>query len=527
MSNWEIEERISFTWVSGSTITGVTRWLSKTADPATAGTGQVWIAGTKIKLVAMHDQMLDKLEGDDALLSAVVYADTTARDAALWGDGVATKNYTNVKTTADGLFWRYNTTTNVWETYDTGTVTPNASTTVAGSVELPTDTQVQNETDTWETWAKLAVTPSQLSPTKLTEKTSLVWDDLIRIADSGASNVAKKVKATTIVDLIKDKKYIFWDGSDGNVVISSNTTLTRDMFYNNLTINNGFVLSPDGYKIYVKWTLTNNWTIRRNWNNWWNWGNASASTGWTAGAAGVALNAGTLWDSVAWWVWWAWVTGFSQGNGWGAGVSANPSYSATNGSKWWNWWDANGWGANVAWWDGWVSTRWTLYNKVFTLDQILSNLSNPASTNTTTLNNFLWATLYKWPWSWWGWASWDSETGTDASWWGWGWWTAWGLIWIAARIIDNTNWVIESKWWNWWNWWLIFDGWGVDIWGSWWWAGGNWGVIYLIYETLTAIWTTTLTWWTGWTASAWTWGGGDNWANGANWSTGDLIQITV
>jgi hypothetical protein len=57
--------------------------LSQTADPATAGTGQVWIAGTKIKLVAMHDQMLDKLEGDDVLISATVYASTAARDSAL------------------------------------------------------------------------------------------------------------------------------------------------------------------------------------------------------------------------------------------------------------------------------------------------------------------------------------------------------------------------------------------------------------------------------------------------------------
>jgi hypothetical protein len=42
-----------------------------------------WIAGTKTKLVAMHDQLLDKQEGDDPLISAVVYADTAARDAAL------------------------------------------------------------------------------------------------------------------------------------------------------------------------------------------------------------------------------------------------------------------------------------------------------------------------------------------------------------------------------------------------------------------------------------------------------------
>ncbi len=49
---------------------------------------------------------------------------------------------------------------------------------------------------------------------------------------------------------------IFGDGSDGNVTISSNTSLTQDMYYSNLTINNGVVLNPNGYKIHVKLTLT-------------------------------------------------------------------------------------------------------------------------------------------------------------------------------------------------------------------------------------------------------------------------------
>ena len=51
-------------------MTGLTRGLSKTADPATAGTGLTFIAGTPVKLVAMHDQIIDKqstantLDGD-------------------------------------------------------------------------------------------------------------------------------------------------------------------------------------------------------------------------------------------------------------------------------------------------------------------------------------------------------------------------------------------------------------------------------------------------------------------------------
>jgi hypothetical protein len=61
-----------------------------------------------------------------------------------------------------------------WEDVETGTVTPNASTTVAGKVGIPTNTQVAAETDTSDTGAKNAVLPSQLSPAILTEKATFV-----------------------------------------------------------------------------------------------------------------------------------------------------------------------------------------------------------------------------------------------------------------------------------------------------------------------------------------------------------------
>lgn len=59
----------------------------------------------------------------------------------------------------------------------------------------------------------------------------------------------------------------FGDGSDGDVTISVDTTLTADMNYNNLTVNAGITLYPDGYVIYVKETLTLNGTINRNGND--------------------------------------------------------------------------------------------------------------------------------------------------------------------------------------------------------------------------------------------------------------------
>ena len=55
----------------------------------------------------------------------------------------------------------------------------------------------------------------------------------------------------------------FGDGSDGDVVISGNTTIVADMNYNNLTINEGVTLNSNGYKIYVLNTLNVNGTIDR------------------------------------------------------------------------------------------------------------------------------------------------------------------------------------------------------------------------------------------------------------------------
>jgi hypothetical protein len=49
---------------------------------------------------------------------------------------------------------------------------------------------------------------------------------------------------------------LFGNGSDGDVTISSTTTLTRDMYYRNLTIAPGQMLDGGGYRIFVSGTLT-------------------------------------------------------------------------------------------------------------------------------------------------------------------------------------------------------------------------------------------------------------------------------
>lgn len=142
-----------------------------------------------------------------------------------------------------------------WANNATGT-TPNASETVAGKVELSTVAQTDALTTTGETGAAL-VTQQDYIPA--TEKTELTNDDLFVIYDSTASNNKKKVKASTIADNA-NPDFNFGDGSDGDVTITTTVTLSRDMFYNNLTINTGGQLKPNGYKIFVRGTFTNNVT---------------------------------------------------------------------------------------------------------------------------------------------------------------------------------------------------------------------------------------------------------------------------
>jgi len=78
---------------------------------------------------------------------------------------------------------------------------------------------------------------------------------------------------------------IFGDGNDGDVTIAADTSLSRDMYYNNLTIDSGITLSVNGWRIFVKDTLTNNGIISTKGGD---GGNASLMTGGTAGVASAS-----------------------------------------------------------------------------------------------------------------------------------------------------------------------------------------------------------------------------------------------
>jgi hypothetical protein len=49
---------------------------------------------------------------------------------------------------------------------------------------------------------------------------------------------------------------IFGNGADGSQVIAGNTTLTRDMYYANLTVEPGVTLDAGGFRVFVSGTLT-------------------------------------------------------------------------------------------------------------------------------------------------------------------------------------------------------------------------------------------------------------------------------
>jgi hypothetical protein len=54
---------------------------------------------------------------------------------------------------------------------------------------------------------------------------------------------------------------LFGNGVDGTVVIAANTFLSRDMYYDTLTVNSTFTLFTNGFRVFVKGTLTNNGTV--------------------------------------------------------------------------------------------------------------------------------------------------------------------------------------------------------------------------------------------------------------------------
>lgn len=94
---------------------------------------------------------------------------------------------------------------------------------------------------------------------------------------SGTGRVARQ----SLLDAISNNVHNgdFGDGSDGDVTVSTTITLTRDMFYNNLTVSVGGIINTANYKIYVKTLATIAGSLRNN-------GGDGGAGGQTTGSGG-------------------------------------------------------------------------------------------------------------------------------------------------------------------------------------------------------------------------------------------------
>lgn len=110
---------------------------------------------------------------------------------------------------------------------------------------------------------------------------------------------------------------IYGDGSDEDVVIDSNVTLTRDVFYNSLKVVNGFTLNTGGYRIFCIKDLINNGTISRDGSTGTAGGVPTGETTPGTGGAGGALAGGSL-------------PGGTTGSAGGAGSIRNSANPANN-----------------------------------------------------------------------------------------------------------------------------------------------------------------------------------------------------
>jgi hypothetical protein len=232
--------------ISSGPITILRRGLSFYGDLTTENTDLKldWPANSIVMLGTDVPQILQWLKEyvDNALIAGGVPASTSAAGIVVEASLAEIQAGTATKTISSVVYKLFAPLDKL-KTYIT---TLFASETVAGIVEEATDAEVTAGTATGATGAKLFVTPAKLK-TKLNNLT------------------------------------IFGsDYSDGNVTISVNTSLSRDMYYDTLTINNGVTLSPNGYRIFAK-NVINNGSISVAGGN---GGNATGQTGGAAGAAG-------------------------------------------------------------------------------------------------------------------------------------------------------------------------------------------------------------------------------------------------
>ena len=491
LDNWAQRERIQFEGIEDEwdffKLKNLLRGLSDHEDPATPWQWLAWLAWTPIELVMMHDQISDKNESQQfSAWTRVQIGNETYITTDENGENLTFKDGNNSEVTLSQL------TSQSW-----------LNDKVKVSSNDTTEWQLNSKVSAWS-WIK-----KEIKNPWANEELEIDID----LNDSTIFTTAREQWKVPRLDSdwtldslitderIKDVTYILWTGADGDVTISSDTTLVRDMYYKSLTIESWATLFPNGYKIYCTGDVLNNGTISFTGNDWQDGTDAvgNSETPWVWWEAWQPLNAWTLNASVTSWRGADWrVNNWPATQPW-SGENADPTYDSNNGAWGWEW----GWATWWDWWvlnNGWSATQWS---NMFLLRNPLNLLASFAH-----IASFWWlwsANQFKptaWAWWWWAWVVWDDWV---SGWWWWAW-TPWGIIWIACDRFTN-NGTVDVSWWNGWNAWnsafRVNDNLSSRAWGSWGWAWGN-GWTVLVYFVQSA--STTgyvISWWNWWNWAVW------------------------
>lgn len=167
------------------------------------------------------------------------------------------------------------------------------------SIYASVPTKVQAATNSATTFTGTVVLPSTTSIAKSDGSGTLISATELSYLDGVTSNIQ-----TQINSMINESSFWFGDGSDGTIVINASTagysgwatksgsvyTLTRDVFFINLTVDNTFTIDPNGFRIFATGTVTLSGTnaITHTPVNGSNGTNGSAGVRGTGGAGGTA-----------------------------------------------------------------------------------------------------------------------------------------------------------------------------------------------------------------------------------------------
>jgi len=214
-SNMQIAEIDAYSsWAWTMTVSNITleKWASVNSTQQSHSVGSEVIISDNYQFWSDIKTAINS-KVDQSTWQVTAYANATARDAAI----TSPVNWMQVYLTDTWVFTDY--LWGSWTNRDNGSATANASETVAGKVELPTQTEFDNWDDTWGTWAKLSVLPSQVQALAISWVVWITWELRLWTTDLAPTNwlianwdAVSRTTYATLFAVISDTYWV-WDWS--------------------------------------------------------------------------------------------------------------------------------------------------------------------------------------------------------------------------------------------------------------------------------------------------------------------------